>query len=57
MWMRCRAKVSKKFGSAVHVPVTGTVEGVPVRTTLVSRGKGAYPHGHPRDDPEEVAGG
>ena len=35
-------EVSKKFGSAAHVPVTGTVEGVPVRTTLVSRGKGSY---------------
>ena len=34
--------ISKKFGSAPHVPVTGTVEGVPVRTTLVSRGKGSY---------------
>lgn len=35
-------EVSRKFGSAAHVPVTGTVEGVPVRTTLVSRGKGCY---------------
>jgi hypothetical protein len=35
-------EVSKKFGSTAHVPVMGTVEGVPVRTTLVSRGKGAY---------------
>jgi hypothetical protein len=35
-------EVSKKFGSAPHVPVIGTVEGVPVRTTLVSRGNGAY---------------
>ena len=35
-------EVSKKFGSAAHVPVTGTVEGVPVRTTLVSRGNGSY---------------
>jgi hypothetical protein len=35
-------EVSKKFGNAPHVPVTGTVEGVPVRTTLVSRGKGCY---------------
>jgi hypothetical protein len=34
--------VSKKFGNAPHVPVTGTVEGVPVRTTLVSRGTGSY---------------
>jgi len=35
-------EVSKKFGSAPHVPVKGTVEGVPLRTTLVSRGKGSY---------------
>jgi hypothetical protein len=35
-------EVSKKLGNAPHVPVTGTVEGVPVRTTLVSRGKGSY---------------
>ena len=35
-------EVSKKFGNGAHVPVTGTVDGVPVRTTLVSRGKGAY---------------
>jgi hypothetical protein len=35
-------EISRKFGSAPHVPVTGTVEGVPVRTTLVSRGKGCY---------------
>jgi hypothetical protein len=35
-------EVSKKFGGGAHVPVAGTVEGVPVRTTLVSRGKGAY---------------
>jgi len=35
-------EVSKQFGGGAHVPVTGTVEGVPVRTTLVSRGKGAY---------------
>jgi hypothetical protein len=35
-------EISKKFGSAAHVPVIGTVEGVPVRTTLVSRGKGSY---------------
>lgn len=35
-------ELSKKFGTAPHVPVTGTVEGVPVRTTLVSRGKGSY---------------
>jgi hypothetical protein len=35
-------EVSKKFGSGPHVPVIGAVEGVPVRTTLVSRGKGAF---------------
>jgi hypothetical protein len=35
-------EISRKFGSAAHVPVIGTVEGVPVRTTLVSRGKGSY---------------
>src|SRR5882672_12520869 len=35
-------EVSKKFGSSPHVPVIGTVEGVSVRTTLVSRGKGSY---------------
>jgi hypothetical protein len=35
-------EVSKTFGSAPHVPVIGTVEGVPARTTLVSRGKGCY---------------
>jgi len=34
--------VSRRFGSAAHVPVKGTVEGVPVRTTLVSRGNGSY---------------
>lgn len=34
--------VSKAFGKVAHVPVCGTVEGVPVRTTLVSRGGGAY---------------
>ena len=27
---------------AVHVPVCGEIEGVPLRTTLVSRGKGSY---------------
>jgi hypothetical protein len=35
-------EISRKFGSAAHVPVIGTVESVPVRTTLVSRGKGSY---------------
>ena len=35
-------ELSKRFGSGPHVPVSGTVEGVPVRTTLVARGKGAF---------------
>ena len=35
-------EISRKLGSGPHVPVTGTAEGVPVRTTLVSRGKGSY---------------
>jgi hypothetical protein len=35
-------EVSKKFESSPYVPVIGTVESVPVRTTLVSRGKGSY---------------
>ena len=35
-------EASRKFGGGPHVPVVGTVEGVPVRTTLVSRGKGAF---------------
>jgi Domain of unknown function (DUF1905)/Bacteriocin-protection, YdeI or OmpD-Associated len=35
-------EVSRKFGTSAHVPVIGSVEGVPVRTTLVSRGKGSY---------------
>jgi hypothetical protein len=34
--------ISKQIGSGAHVPVAGTVEGVPLRSTLVSRGKGAY---------------
>jgi Domain of unknown function (DUF1905)/Bacteriocin-protection, YdeI or OmpD-Associated len=34
--------VSKNFAGSVHVPVFGTVEGIPLRTTLVSRGKGCY---------------
>ena len=29
-------------GSAPHVPVRGEMEGIPFRTTLVSRGKGCY---------------
>jgi hypothetical protein len=35
-------EVSKMFGGGAHVPVIGTVEGISVRTTLVSRGKGGY---------------
>ena len=36
------ADISKRFDGGAHVPVAGEVEGVPLRTTLVSRGKGAY---------------
>ena len=36
------ADISKLLGTGAHVPVTGTIEGIPLRTTLVSRGKGAY---------------
>jgi len=36
------ADISKKFDGGAHVPVAGEVEGVALRTTLVSRGKGAY---------------
>ena len=37
------AETSRALGErAVHVPVRGEVEGVPVRTTLVSRGRGCY---------------
>lgn len=37
------ADVSRAIGEgAVHVPVIGEVEGVPLRTTLVSRGGGKY---------------
>jgi hypothetical protein len=37
------AGVSKTLGDgAAHVPVMGEVEGVPLRSTLVSRGKGCY---------------
>ena len=37
------ADVSRALGEkAAHVPVRGEVEGVPVRTTLVSRGRGGY---------------
>ena len=34
--------ISKRLDGGAHVPVAGTVEGVPLRSTLVSRGKGAY---------------
>lgn len=34
--------IFKQIGRGAHVPVAGTVEGVPLRRTLVSRGKGAY---------------
>ncbi|MGB7847849.1 MAG: YdeI/OmpD-associated family protein [Candidatus Acidiferrum sp.] len=35
--------VSRRIGEkATHVPVTGEVEGLPLRSTLVSRGKGCY---------------
>jgi hypothetical protein len=37
------AEVSHALGGgAVHVPVVGQVEGMPLRSTLVSRGKGCY---------------
>lgn len=37
------AEVSLAIGGGhVHVPVKGEVEGVPLRTTLVSRGKGGH---------------
>lgn len=35
--------ISRALGEgATHVPVEGEVEGTPLRTTLVSRGKGSY---------------
>lgn len=34
--------ISKKLGSGSPVPVTGTVDGVPLRSTLVPRGRGCY---------------
>ena len=34
--------LSKKLGPATSVPVVGTVDGVPLRSTLVPRGNGAY---------------
>jgi hypothetical protein len=36
------AEISRQMGKGAHVPVAGTVAGAPLRTTLVSRGKGAY---------------
>ena len=36
------AGISRQLGEGAHVPVAGTVEGVPLRSTLVSRGRGAY---------------
>jgi len=36
------ADISKKLGSENAVPVMGTVEGFPLRSTLVPRGNGAY---------------
>jgi hypothetical protein len=36
-------EVSRVLGNgAPHVPVCGEIEGIPLRTTLVSRGKGCY---------------
>jgi Domain of unknown function (DUF1905)/Bacteriocin-protection, YdeI or OmpD-Associated len=35
-------EVSRKLGGGPHVPVTGEVEGVALRTTMVSRGKGCH---------------
>ena len=36
------ADISKRLDGGPHVPVAGEVDGVPLRTTLVSRGRGAY---------------
>lgn len=36
------ADISRKLGSENAVPVMGTVDGVPLRSTLVPRGNGAY---------------
>lgn len=36
------ADISKKLGPETAVPVMGTVEGVPLRSTVVPRGNGAY---------------
>jgi hypothetical protein len=34
--------ISRQIGKGAHVPVVGTVDGVSLRSTLVSRGRGAY---------------
>lgn len=34
--------ISKVLDGGAHVPVAGTVEGVPLQSTLVSRGRGSY---------------
>jgi len=34
--------VSRRIGEGPHVAVRGEVEGIPLRTTLVSRGRGCY---------------
>jgi len=47
-------------GGAPHVPVRGEMEGIPFRTTLVSRGKGCYRlaiHGDIRKKLKMDAGG
>src|SRR5579863_3559307 len=36
------ADISRKLDGGAHVPVAGTVEGVPLRSTLVARGRGSY---------------
>jgi len=36
------ADISKRLDGGVHVPVAGEVDGVPLQTTLVSRGRGSY---------------
>src|SRR5215471_7035351 len=36
------ADISKRLDGGAHVPVAGEVDGVPLRTTMVSRGGGAY---------------
>ena len=36
------ADISKQLDGGAHVPVAGTVEGLALRSTLVSRGRGAY---------------